>query len=485
MQRLSQTMHPVVNRPIRIIQFGEGNFLRAFVDWIVQRMNQNGDFNGNVAVVQPLETGRVKDLSEQDGLYTLILNGVDQGKVIDHHEIIDVLSQFNNPYVDYAGFLELASIETARFIVSNSTEAGIVFLDEEIGYEMVPSSFPGKVLALLKRRYDNFNGALDKGFVFFTCELIDDNGSKLREIVLELAKVNRCDEKFIEWILTANVFCNTLVDRIVPGYPRDRAKEYTETWGYEDTSMVKAEIFHLWVIEAGEEVKKEFPADKAGLNVLFVPDHHPYKERKVKILNGAHTCMVPVAYLLGFDTVRESILDPLVRKFILGFLDDEVLPTISLDKEEIRRFTESVLERFENPFVRHELMSISLNSMTKFKTRILPSIIELDRRGGFAARAWFSLAALVVFYRGVRNDQKINVMDDERWLTYWTSRWEEIETDPNQIRNVVEDFLSQKDHWESDVVSKDEVVEYVSRSVKDILDLGMLATMSKYFGDIE
>ena len=478
MNNLSKQISPTHDRPIRIIQFGEGNFLRAFVDWIVQHMNDNGSFNGNVAVVQPLEFGRVKELADQDGLYTLVLNGIDGGKVVDSHEIINVLSQFNNPYSDYSSFIELAKIDSLRFVVSNSTEAGIVYHDEDFNSGKSPESFPGKVLAMLKSRYDAFDGAADKGLIFFPCELIDDNGSKLREVVLKLANNYKFDPKFIGWLETANRFCNTLVDRIVPGYPRNEAAAYQEAWGYTDNSIVKAEIFHLWVIEADESVSREFPANAAGLNVKFVADHHPYKERKVKILNGAHTCMVPVAYLAGFDTVRESIEDPTIREFVLSFLDNEVLPTIDLPKDEIALFTQSVLERFANPFVRHELMSISLNSMTKYKTRILPSVIQLDQQGKFASHAWFSLAALIVFYRGKRNEETIDLKDDEVWMSYWKSQWAAIESKKVSVHEVVADFLNKTDHWESSVPAKKEVVEFVSTAVEAILNSSVTEAMT-------
>ncbi|MGB7595550.1 MAG: tagaturonate reductase [Erysipelotrichaceae bacterium] len=477
MDNLSKQIRPIKERPIRIVQFGEGNFLRAFVDWIVQHMNDENVFDGNVAVVQPLPMGRVKELSQQDGLYTLVLNGIEKGTVVDSHEIIDVLSAFNDPYLDYQGFLGLAEIDALRFVVSNSTEAGIVYHAEDFASSSTPVSFPCKVLALLKRRYDAFDGAIDKGLIFFPCELIDDNGSKLKEVVMRLATDYHFDPAFIAWLQTANRFCNTLVDRIVPGYPRNEADAYQEAWGYTDNSIVKAEIFHLWVIEADETVRREFPADAAGLNVKFVADHHPYKERKVKILNGAHTCMVPVAYLAGFDTVREAIEDPTIRKFVLEFLDNEVLPTIDLPKDEIAIFTRSVLERFANPFVRHELMSISLNSMTKFKTRILPSVIELDAQGKFASHAWFSLAALIVFYRGGRNGKVIDLKDDEVWMTYWKSQWNAIETKQNTIEEVVRHFLTKKDHWESDVPAKDEVIAFVSKAVSEITKTSIAEAM--------
>lgn len=477
MFNLSKQIHPIKERPIRIVQFGEGNFLRAFVDWIVQHMNNNTTFDGNVAVVQPLALGRVKELSQQDGLYTVVLNGIDQGAVVNSHEIIDVLSVFSDPYQDYQGFLQLAEIDTLRFVVSNSTEAGIVYANEDFTLSTTPISFPGKVLALLKHRYDIFNGDSDKGLIFFPCELIDDNGSKLKEVVMQLAINHHFDTEFVSWLQTANIFCNTLVDRIVPGYPRNEAAALQETWGYKDNSIVKAEIFHLWVIEADADVRREFPADVAGLNVMFVADHHPYKERKVKILNGAHTCMVPVAYLTGFDTVREAIEDPLIRKFVLDFLDNEVLPTIDLPKDEMVLFTRSVLNRFANPFVRHELMSISLNSMTKYKTRILPSVIELDAQGKFASHAWFSLAALIVFYRGKRDSEIIELKDDEFWLSYWKSKWNAIETKQSSVEEVVRHLLAMTQHWESKVPADEEVIAFVSKCVTQIIQTGITEAM--------
>ena len=394
---------------IKIMQFGEGNFLRAFVDWIIQKMSDSGEYNGHVVVVQPLNFGRVKELQDQDGLFTLYLQGLENGKVIKTHEVIDVLDDFINPYSQYDKYLKYAESEDLEVVISNTTEAGIVLDESDIDFSKTPNTFPGKVLALLERRYSHFNGDVTKGLSFICCELIDYNGEEVRRCVLGLAKAKKCDEAFIKWINEACHFTSTLVDRIVPGYPRDEIKEITEELGYIDNSMVVGEIFHLWCID-GDDIKlleEKFPAPAAGLNVLYVDSIVPYKQRKVKILNGSHTCLVPESYLAGIDTVGETVTDPQLGSFVKKFIFDEVVPTIDIPRDQMVAFSNSVLERYENPFVRHELLSIALNSVTKYKTRILPAVLQNLEANVFPKLSLFSLAALIAFYRGQRGEEQI------------------------------------------------------------------------------
>jgi len=288
MKNLNKMIVSKKQRPIKVLQFGEGNFLRAFVEWILQQANDKNLINTNVAVVQPLETGRVKELEQQDGLYNVFLQGIQKGNVISEKKVIDVLDDFINPYSEYDRYLEYATSEDLRFIISNTTEAGIVLDSKDNNFDSCPNSYPGKLLALLHKRYKHFNGDVNKGLIIMPCELIDHNGCELKRVLNELANICEFEDVFIEWLNKANIFCNTLVDRIVPGYPRNEIEKITEELGYIDNSVVKGEIFHLWVIEAGENVQKELPLNKAGLNVLFVDDLTPYKQRKVRILNGAH-----------------------------------------------------------------------------------------------------------------------------------------------------------------------------------------------------
>ena len=279
------------------MQFGEGNFLRAFVEWIIQDLNDKGAINAGVAVVQPMPFGRVKDLADQDGLYTLRLEGINNGENVKSSRIIDVIGDCLNPFTEYERFLKYGESEDLQVIISNTTEAGIAVDPEDTDFTQCPQSFPGKLLALLKRRYDRFKGDPNRGLAIIPCELIDDNGDELYRCLTELAEINKMDKEFIKWMQTANKFTSTLVDRIVPGYPKNEIEQIQKETGYIDNNVVKGEIFHLWVLKKQPLVQKYLPADSTGLNVIFADDIHPYKQRKVKILNGSHTAMVPVAYL--------------------------------------------------------------------------------------------------------------------------------------------------------------------------------------------
>lgn len=467
MDRLSRVIRPFPKRPIKVVQFGEGNFLRAFVDPFIQTLNEQGLFDGNVAVIQPMPQGRVRDLEQQDGLYTLILEGLEQGKVISEHKIIDVLSEFIDPYTQYQNYLDLAASHILTTVVSNTTEAGIAFMAETIHFNQCPTSFPGKLLAFLRMRFEVFAGAKEAGLDILACELIDDNGQTLKKVLVEMARYNNMSETFIHWMTTANRFYNTLVDRIVPGYPKQDAQRLESEFGYLDHSMVKGEIFHLWVIEGEKGLNQRLPFDQAGLNVYFVDVLKPYKERKVKILNGSHTALVPIAYLCGIDTVKEAVTDPQVGKFIQNLIWQEVIPTIDLPKADMEKFAQAVLERYLNPFVRHELMSIALNSMSKYKSRILPSVLTQLDHGKFPKLQLFSLAANIVFYRGKRNDESIKLQDDPQFLELYQQLWSK-----GNVSEVVQTVLGLS-HWETSRLVQTDVVNYVNQNVEAILSLGM------------
>ncbi len=466
-------------RPIKIMQFGEGNFLRAFVDWILQSLNDSGVINSNVAVVQPMPMGRVKELGEQDGLYTLCLEGIDKGEKVQSRQIIDIISDFINPFEDYQKFLSYAKSEDLEIIISNTTEAGIALDASDTDFSACPKSFPGKLLALLKARYDHFNGDASKGLAIIPCELIDHNGDELKRILIELAKICKLDDAFITWMTTANHFTSTLVDRIVPGYPRDTAKEICEATGFQDNNIVKGEIFHLWVLQKEAFVQSKLPADKSGLNVIFADDITPYKQRKVKILNGSHTAMVPVAYLSGIDTVRESVEDKDVGRFVQGLVNDEIKPTIDLPKDEMDAFASSVIERFQNPFIRHELMSIALNSTTKFKTRLLPTYNDYRKKFGKSPKhILFSFASLVVFYKGKRGNEDIALNDSPEYLDFWKNLW--TKTDYTDIAKTA---LCQKDIWEQDLAADDGNVEAVAKYIENIVTNGERAALQAFLSE--
>ncbi len=454
-------------RPIKIMQFGEGNFLRAFVDWILQNLNDNGVINSDVCVVQPMPAGRVRDLQKQDGLYTVCLEGIDKGEKVQSRRIIDVLRDFINPFEEYDKYLSYAKSDDLEILISNTTEAGIALDTSDTDFSVCPKSFPGKLLALLKARYDHFKGDMSKGLAIVPCELIDHNGDELKRVLLELCKIHNMDSAFVDWLVGANHFTSTLVDRIVPGYPRDNAAQICEETGYTDNNIVKGEIFHLWVLQKEPFVQDKLPADKSGLNVIFADDITPYKQRKVKILNGTHTGMVPVAYLCGIDTVRESVEDPDVGLFAARLINDEIKPTIDLPKDEMDAFANSVVERFKNPFIRHELMSIALNSTTKFRTRLLPTYNDYRKKFGKSPEhILFSLASLIVFYRGKRGDQDIALNDSPEFIQFWKDVWQL--SDNHAIAKKV---LTAENVWGQNL-DEDNNVDFVAAYIDTILKCG-------------
>lgn len=385
----------------RIIQFGEGGFLRGFVDYFFQKLNDKGLFEGSVVVVQPIKTGMCDMLTAQNCEYNLFLRGVDNGKVVDEHTHIDVISRCINPYKDYEEYLSLAKNPDFRFIVSNTTEAGIVYEDDNKLSDAPANSFPAKLTALL---YERFKAGLP-GFIILSCELIDHNGEELLKCCKKYALKWELGEDFGLWLERENSFCSTLVDRIVTGFPRDEHKALEERIGQSDNMMDTAEIFHLWVIQGNHE--DELPLQKAGFNVVWTDNVYPYKKRKVRILNGAHTSMVLAARLYGLETVGECMKDERVSSLLRKSVFEEIIPTIG-DTEDNRKFGEAVFERFANPFIKHQLLSIALNSISKFRARVLPTILEYKAKNGqYPKILSFSFAALIAFYKtDEANDSK-------------------------------------------------------------------------------
>jgi len=475
MERLNRTTAPQAKTYTeKVIQFGEGNFLRAFIEWIIWKTNQKTDFNASVVVVQPIDRGMVDMLNEQDGLYHLNLQGLLDGKPVDSIDLIDVISRGINPYRDFQDYLKLAEQPEMRFIISNTTEAGIAF-DPACKFTDAPaSSYPGKLVQLLYHRYEYFKGDLSKGFIIFPCELIFLNGKHLKECIYQYIELWKLGEDFKNWFEKAcGVYC-TLVDRIVPGYPRDNAAELCERAGYEDHLLDKAEIFHLWVIEAPKEVAKEFPADKAGLNVLFVPSEAPYHERKVTLLNGPHTVLSPVGYLSGLNTVRECCEDETIGAFVHKVMYEELLPTLNLPEEELRKFAGDVLERFKNPFVKHFVTSIMLNSFPKFKTRDLPGLkTYLERKGELPKGIVLGLAGICTYYKGgKRGDDEIVVNDDEAIKNLLLELWA-----TGDVAAVAKGVLGAEFIWDEDLNAVPGLTELLTADLALIQKEGMRAAV--------
>lgn len=468
--------------PEKVLQFGEGNFLRAFVDWQIDKMNKEADFNGSAVVIAPTKRGNVEKVNKQDGLFTLYLQGVKDGKAVKEHLVINSISRGINVYEAYNEFLKVAEQPELRFITSNTTEAGIVFDENDKLEDKPQNSFPGKLTSFLYHRFKVFNGDKKKGFIILPCELIDRNGDKLKEIICQYAKLWNLEKEFIEWINTSNTFCNSLVDRIVPGYPKDTIEEIIEELGYEDNLVDIGEQYYLWVIEGPAWIENELPTGKANLNVKFVNDMSPYRTRKVRILNGAHTALVPVAYLCGLDTVRQSVQHEIIGKYIKELIYEEIFPVIDLPEEELIGFANDVLERFANPFVNHYLMSIALNSISKYETRDLPTLLEyVELKKKLPKKLVFSLAALIKFYKGKRGNEDINLSDDKDVLELFKSAWEKYDGTGGSLRAMVTEILGYEKSWKRNLNEveglTDAVTEYlykieesgIQEAIKDVM----------------
>ena len=479
MKALDRQTAQAAKYPTKVIQFGEGNFLRAFVDWIIWKTNKATDFNAGVVVVQPIDRGMVDMLNSQDGLYHVNLQGIDKGQAVDSIEMIDVINGGLNPYTQNEEFMALAENPDIRFVISNTTEAGIAF-DPSCKLDDKPaSSYPGKLTQLLYHRYEHFNGDMTKGFIILPCELIFLNGKELKKCIYQYIDLWNLGEGFKAWFEQAcGVYC-TLVDRIVPGYPKDTIDQIHERIGFKDNLVVKGEIFHLWVIEAPESVAAEFPADKAGLNVLFVPSEAPYHERKVTLLNGPHTVLSPVGYLSGLDTVKECVEDPQVGQFVRKVMYGELMETLNLPKEELQAFADSVVERFLNPYVKHFVTSIMLNSFPKYKTRDLPGLkTYLERKGELPKGLVLGLAAIITYYKGgKRGDVEIVPNDDAAIVALLKDLWA-----TGDLRKVAEGVLAAEFIWGENLNEIPGLTDLVVADLEIIQNEGMRAAVETVIG---
>ena len=446
MKSLNKNNSPCTNNlPIKVLQFGEGNFLRAFADWCIDVMNERIDFNAGVVVIQPIAQGMVRILADQDCLYHHLINGTSAGQAINEYRLISCIKKAIDPFEEPTSYLAQAHNEDLRIVISNTTEQGITFDSEDLPSEgHLAKTFPGKLTQLLNERFNYFNGKKEAGLVILPCELIDKNGDNLKSCILKYANTWSLGQGFIDWIHHANYFANTLVDRIVPGFPKEEINAIQQKLGYEDRLVVCSEVFHLWVIDGSPEIQSAFPANKAGLNVKFVSDITPYRLRKVRILNGAHTAMVPLGYLSGVDTVKGLVDDEILGNFISDTIMSEICPTINLPIEELETFQNDVIERFKNPFIRHELKSIALNSISKFKVRVVPTIKDYySLKNELPMRLVLSFAALIKIYLS-----EAFCMQDEEEILEFFSELRQKDTNHTIIAQLV---LSNKKLWKEDL----------------------------------
>lgn len=482
MQQLNRQNFPGAQYPTKIIQFGEGNFLRAFIDWQIDLLNEKTDLNAGITVIRPINSQFPPALDTQDGLYTTIIRGLDEnGQTVKDIRIIRSVNNEINVYQQFGDYLALAKNPDISLIFSNTTEAGISFNPDDKFGDTPPESYPAKLTRLMFERYQYFNGAADKGWTIIPCELIDYNGEALKALILRYAQLWRLDEGFCRWLEQHNTFCSTLVDRIVTGYPRNEAEQLCKALGYQDNFLDTAEYFYLFVIQGPKALAQTLRLDKINLNVVIVDDIKPYKERKVAILNGAHTALVPVAYLAGLDYVGDAMDDKQISRFVEQTIFNEIVPVLSLPKQELISFANAVINRFRNPFIQHQLLSIALNSMTKYRTRILPQLLAYKQLNNeWPMHLTFAFAALIAFYRGIRNGEAIQLQDDDVWLTLFSKLWSQRQKGEISLKQLVQTVLQQEAHWEQDLSRHDALVDLIAEQLQYIENEGMRPAISRY-----
>ena len=463
------------------IQFGEGNFLRAFVEYCIQTLNDKTEFSGKVNVVQPIPYGMIEQLKKQDGKYHLFHEGVEAGQNIRTRKLIDCIDHTINPYQEFNDFLKLAENENLTFIFSNTTEAGIDLDNNDLFHNKPPESFPGKLTRLLYHRYKFFNGNPTKVVHIIPCELIDKNGNKLKKIILDLCKIWRLESDFISWI-EKNHFYNSLVDRIVPGYPKKDFEFYKKDLPFDDQLMVTCEPFFLWVIEGNPKLLEFFPVNEIdNIDVKIVPDIGIYRTRKVRILNGSHTTMVPMGLLSGTLTVSEILQVDFLQDFLYHTLFDEIIPSIDFNKKELEDYAQSVLERFSNPFIIHQLESISLNSISKFKVRVLPSLLSYFKKESKVPKNLiFSLAALIYFYGKDVSKHNYQLHDDPKNIKFFNSIWRN-----NKNEKVVIETLSNAELWGENLVKIEPLKENLTQALNAITSHKKISEAYKVFKNLQ
>lgn len=481
MSQLNRTNFNKNKYPTKIMQFGEGNFLRAFVDWQVDILNETTDLNAGIAVIRPIDYDALPLLNVQDGLYTTIIRGInEQGEAVADSRIISSINEEIPIYKAFDKYLALAENPELKIIFSNTTEAGIEFIETDKLTDAPAKAFPAKLTQWLHHRFEFFNGSNESGVVIIPCELIDYNGEKLKEIVLQYCQLWQLSDAFINWLNNANDFCSTLVDRIVTGFPRDEHQQLQEDLGYLDNFMVTAEHFHLFVIQGPKHLAELLCLAGSDLNIKIVDDISPYKQRKVAILNGAHTALVPLAYMADIDAVGEALNEPLFEKYLNRLIFNEIIPTLDLPKNELENFANDVLKRFKNPYIHHLLMAISLNSMTKFTTRLLPQLTKfVASKQTVPSMMAMAIAAQILFFRGQRNDEKIALSDSEQWLTLFNELWTQHNNHEISTQHIVEKALAADWHWEQDLTQISGLTEQVSQYLQAMLTSGVRELLSK------
>lgn len=443
-------------RPIKVLQFGGGNFLRGYIDWMVDVLNTQTDFNGDVLIVKPTEQGDYQSLRDQGGLYHVRTNGIKNGKLISEVDLIECVQEIIHPYQDWQAYLKSAHESSILFIVSNTTESGIQFNKADKKTDSPPKEFPAKLTLWLYERWSHFNGAADKGCILLPFELIEDNGIKLKECILKYATLWELEDGFTAWINEHNAFCNTLVDRIVTGFPKNDIEEVYKSIGYPDKLIVDAEPYHLLVIQGPELIKTILPFDKTELNVVFTNDLKPHREIKVRILNGAHTSMVPMGLLNEVETVGDFMKNERLRTWLENLIIKEIIPTLDYPKEQLKKYYNDVIDRFLNPFIEHRLKDISLNSISKFKTRVLPSLlVNHERYSLYHGNILEAFAALIAYYLSGSSNEPSPLRDSADTVSFFKNLSQEDFDNQDEFEVILNKILSNENFWGQDLSKLD------------------------------
>lgn len=447
-QLTRQTAHITTTHPERIIQFGGGVFIRAFVDWIIQHLNEQAAFNSSVVIIKPTPQGSYDQFNLQEGLFHVQLHGLQDGTLVTDRKLIACVTRAINPYSEYDSYLALARQPDIRFIISNTTETGLTFASDDKLTDTPPASFPAKLTAFLYHRFQHVEANPSKGCIILPCELVEQNGDKLKNLILQYADLWQLPPAFKQWIEASNQFCNTLVDRIVVGFPKSNSQSILENIGFNDQLLVEGEQYHSWVIEAPQSLQTEFPVNQTNLNVKIVDDVERYRQTKVRILNGAHTSMMPIGYMLGLETVRQAIEHPWISTFIHDLVYDEIIPAFDNPDDNLKHFAHDVLNRFRNPFIYHPLINIALYSISKFRIRLVPSLLGYYARYNTPPHhIVFAFAALIRFYKGESNGATIPLNDDPAITAWFHEQWQ---SSPD-IHTLVDHVLSSTTLWQQDL----------------------------------
>lgn len=465
---------PRAEYPVKVLQFGAGNFLRGFADWIIQEANTKTGFNAGVCIVQSISTSNV--LAQQGGVYTVQLKGIHEEEFVNKRYKIDVVQRIVNPSLDFNAYLAEGLNPDLQIIISNTTEAGIVFSPLDSDLDVMASTFPGKLTQLL---YHRFTNGLESNLLVLPTELIERNGAVLKNCILKYCQLWSLPPEFIQWINTYITFCNTLVDRIVSGFPDRPHKIVYQELGYKDDLVVEGEWFHLWVIEGPRWISEVLPFKKAGLNVVYTNDLAPFRLRKVRILNGAHTCMACIGGLAGLKTVREAIDHPVVGNYLRRLIYDDICVFIPGDLAELEKYAEVVINRFRNPAIEHQLHLISFNSFSKFVVRVLPSIIaQVDKNGFASPRLTYALASFLYFYRGVTPDgHRHTLKDNEEFISQMKNYWEAAGDSAEGFEQLANSVLSRTDWWGEDISAVPNLVERTASFMLSIHRQGVVESL--------